>query len=92
MTRESEVEKYLERRVREAGGRTRKVKWIGRHSAPDRLILLPGFHTFVEVKRPTEKARPAQEREHERLRAAGCRVVVLSTFDEVDRWIIQFLP
>ena len=39
--REREIEAYLVQRVKELGGEVRKVKWIGRNGAPDRLIMLP---------------------------------------------------
>ena len=39
--RESKVEKYLIKRVKELGGEVRKLQWIGRSHAPDRLLLLP---------------------------------------------------
>ena len=39
--RESEIESYLVKRVKEKGGEVRKVKWIGRNGAPDRLVMLP---------------------------------------------------
>lgn len=39
--RESEIEKYLVRRVKELGGEVRKVQWVGRRGAPDRLVMLP---------------------------------------------------
>ncbi len=39
--RESEVKKYLFRRVRELGGEIRKLKWEGRSKAPDTIVLLP---------------------------------------------------
>ncbi len=38
---------------------------------------------FVECKRPGAKATAGQLREHERLRALGCRVEVVSTPEEV---------
>lgn len=41
-TRESEIETYLRRRVKELGGECRKVSWVGRNSAPDRIVMLPG--------------------------------------------------
>lgn len=41
VTRESQVETYLTRRVKELGGEVRKVKWIGRNGAPDRIVMLP---------------------------------------------------
>lgn len=39
--RESDIEKYLVKRVKALGGEVRKVKWIGRRGAPDRLAMLP---------------------------------------------------
>lgn len=39
--KEITVEEHLVKRVRELGGEVRKVKWIGRRNAPDRLIMLP---------------------------------------------------
>jgi len=38
--RESDIEKRLVQRVKEMGGEVRKVKWIGRSGAPDRLVML----------------------------------------------------
>jgi hypothetical protein len=39
--RESQVEKALVRRVKTLGGEIRKVAWINRRGAPDRLLLFP---------------------------------------------------
>lgn len=41
--RESQIEKHLVKRVKELGGECRKIQWIGRRGAPDRLVMLPGF-------------------------------------------------
>lgn len=90
--RESTVEQYLVRRVRELGGQVRKVVWVGRKNAPDRLVLLPGVYGFwVELKNPrTIRTFPsnaherAQVREHERMRALGQRVEVVGTHEQVD--------
>ena len=38
---ERDIEDYLVKRVKELGGEVRKVQWIGRRGAPDRLVLLP---------------------------------------------------
>lgn len=86
--RESTVEDTLDRLVRALGGETRKVKWIGRRGAPDRMVLLPvamGFPPafLVELKRPGKTAEAHQEREHERLRAAGLVVHVWDTVEKV---------
>lgn len=96
--RERSIERYFVRKVKEAGGEVRKVKWIGRAHAPDRLVLWPGkdsihwsgYHPLVEVKRPGEKPRPGQKREHARLAAAGFQVFTLSTTTEVDNFVFRY--
>lgn len=44
--RESEIEKHLVERVKALGGEVRKVRWVGRRGAPDRLVMLPQFRVF----------------------------------------------
>lgn len=88
--RESRVEEHLIARVEATGGITRKVKWLGRNGAPDRLCGWPGKHGLVELKRPlTPKAEAHQKREHERLRSIGFKVDVLSSIEDVDRFILE---
>jgi len=82
--RESQIEDYLHARTKAVGGDYRRVSWIGRNGANDDLILLPGRHMLVECKKPGKVATPAQTREHDRLRAAGFTVHVVSTFAEID--------
>lgn len=41
--RERDIEKRLVKRVGELGGEVRKVQWVGRRSAPDRLVMLPAL-------------------------------------------------
>ena len=98
--RESHIEKYLKIRVEGLGGEVRKVQWVGRRNAPDRLVMLgpnktglyePALTIWVEVKSPeTIKTFPAnaheraQHREHERMRKLGQRVEVIGTFEQVD--------
>lgn len=82
--RENQIEKHLHDRVKALGGEHRRLAWIGRNGANDDLILLPGRHVLVECKRPGKGATPAQSREHERLRAAGFEVFVVSTLAEID--------
>lgn len=89
--RESDIEKHLVKRVKELGGEVRKVQWVGRVGAPDRLVMLPGArdHTtgntiWVELKAPGAKPRPSQIREHERMRSMGQRVVVIDSIEGVE--------
>lgn len=39
--RESTIERHAVRRAKALGGEIRKVQWIGRRGAPDRLLMLP---------------------------------------------------
>lgn len=82
--RERDIERYLIARVKALGGEVRKVKWIGRRSAPDRLVLLPGRCYWVEIKAPGKTPTPAQKREHARLRNAGADVFVLDSHHAID--------
>lgn len=83
--RESQVEEHLVRMTKRAGGEIRKVQWVARRGAPDRLCLLPGIgEIWIELKRPGKDAEDHQHREHERMRALGCRVHVLDTVKRID--------
>ena len=59
--RESEVEAYLVKRVKELGGDTRKMKWIGRRGAPDRFVMLYGGF-FVELKALVQNYAPSRRK------------------------------
>jgi len=84
--RENKIEKYLHDRVKYLGGSYRRLKYQGRVGATDDLILLPseGRHLVVECKATDEEPRTSQTREHDRLRAAGFEVHVVSSFEEID--------
>lgn len=84
--RESDIEDYLVKRVKACGGEVRKLKWIGRNSAPDRVVLLNGI-AFVEIKAPKKKPTAAQRRELARLENNGVGATYVSSFAEVDRVI-----
>ena len=89
--RESTIEEYLIEKVKTLGGECRKVKWLGRNGAPDRLVMMPGKTIWVELKAgglaalfPHTPHERQQHREHERMRAMGQRVVVIDSFAGVD--------
>lgn len=92
--RESQIEAHLVKRVKALGGEVRKVQWIGRRGAPDRLVMLPGEEWFigpetvwVELKAPGVKPEAHQLREHERMRALGQCVIVIDSIEGVDEWL-----
>lgn len=78
--RESQIEAYLVKRVKELGGEVRKVAWQGRAGAPDRIVMLPVFKSrslnppppctiWVELKAPGLAAtfpKNAHERQQHR--------------------------
>ena len=78
--RERDIEAHLVRRVKALGGEVRKVQWVGRASAPDRVVMLPPQHwdatewfrhstVWVELKSPeTIKTFPADARERAQVR------------------------
>lgn len=82
--RESDIEDYLVQRVKAMGGECRKVQWIGRRGAPDRLVMLPTKTVWVEFKAPGKKPSAQQLREHLRMQAMGQRVVVIDSLKGVD--------
>ncbi len=88
MTPEGRVEKYLVEQVEAHGGRFRKLKWISRNGAPDRLIWWPFSPLFfVELKAFGKKPTAQQSREHKRLRADGFHVFVIDRPEGVDAFI-----
>jgi hypothetical protein len=88
--REIEVEDYLVEQAKAIGGEVRKLRWIGRNGAPDRVIMFEGKTIWVELKRPgTKRANPHQIREHERMRRAGQTVVLIDSFEGVDKLIVE---
>ena len=59
MMRESQIEAYLVERVKALGGEVRKVQWIGRRGAPDRLVMLPhATMDFVDLRGRLHPGRP----------------------------------
>ena len=62
----------------------RKVQWVGRRGAPDRVLLTYGKTVWVELKAPGQKADPHQGREHERMRKLGAVVWLLDSVKAID--------
>jgi hypothetical protein len=90
--RERDIEKHLVERVKALGGECRKIQWIGRRGAPDRLVMLPPgaqdygdpLTIWVELKATGIKPEAHQLREHERMRKMGQRVVVIDSVEGVE--------
>lgn len=65
---------------------TRKVKWIGRDGAPDRLILANGG-IWVELKAPGKTPRANQKIELEALAKAGMTAYCIDSIQQIDELI-----
>ena len=83
---EAKVEDYLIERVKALGGEHRKLRWVGRDGAPDRMVWFEFPQVgVIEVKREIGGVvRACQTREMNRMRAAGWPVFLVSNFFEVD--------
>jgi hypothetical protein len=88
MTKESDIEKYLVKRVKDVGGQIRKAQWVGHVGAPDRRVMLPNrMPIWIELKAPGKKPEPHQIREHNRMRKLGELVEVIDSYEAVDNLI-----
>lgn len=88
--RESVIENYLKKRVREVGGRA--YKWVcpGVSGVPDRICVLPGnIIFFVETKATGEKPRALQRVKLRELARLGAHVWVASSKEEIDMIILK---
>jgi hypothetical protein len=104
--KEGKIEEYFKEQVAAHGGITRKAKWLCRRGCPDQFWAFPykpwvgGPNPEVGAPRPEcnglaeikyhAKPDPHQEREIARLRTAGVTVVVVSSFEDVDKFVEKF--
>ena len=78
---ESSVESRSVKHAKSFGLEVYKLQGRG---APDRLFIVPGKDSlfFVEFKKPGEKPKEHQKREHAQLRTKGFSVFVIDSFDD----------
>lgn len=68
---ETSIEKMVTERAEKAGWFVRKLSWVGRRSAPDRLFVKEGRVVFIEFKAPKKGVVAGQGKELARLLGAG---------------------
>ena len=83
-TSEAVLEERLRRRVIAAGGKIRKVSWPGVRGAPDRFVMLPGYHCFIELKGASGRLAGHQMREIASMRSSGVSVFVVHGENELE--------
>jgi hypothetical protein len=83
---EKQVEKYLNKRVKESGGLS--FKWISSVSGvPDRIVLLNNQVHFVELKTTTGSLSPRQILVFDEIGEQGFPVHVLRDYDDIQEFI-----
>lgn len=89
---ESEIEKKLVREIRKMGGMAYKFVSPGNTGVPDRIVILPGVITFVELKTETGRLSPGQKRQIRKLQDLGMKVVVLHGMKELEEFLDEIRP
>lgn len=87
MIRESAIELALWRAIEAAGHYSRKWTSPGHRGVPDRIVIARGRVHFVEIKAPGKRPTSEQQREHERIAAAGGTVWVIDSLDGVSNFV-----
>jgi hypothetical protein len=89
--KENKVEAYLQKRVAELGGFTRKVTYQGRAGAPDQWCFFPGGRLLiVECKAEDGTLDALQAQEIRQLLSYQFIVCVAYTKEEVDEYLKDY--
>jgi hypothetical protein len=84
---ESDIEKRLVREIRKIGGMAYKFVSPGNTGVPDRIVILPGVITFVELKTETGRLSTNQIRQIGKLRNLGVEVKVIHGTKELEEFL-----
>lgn len=80
------LEAAIERKVcewaKKNGWLSRKLSWVGRHSAPDRFFAKGRRVVLIEFKQKGKTPTPNQKREIDELRAHGVETWVADTVED----------
>lgn len=86
--RESSIESYLVRGVKERGGLCYKFVSPGNPGAPDRIVITPsGRIIFVELKTEVGRLAKIQKWQRREMEKRGADVRVLYGMDEVKEFL-----
>lgn len=86
--REKDIEEYLRKEVKKAGGKAYKFESPGNDGVPDRIVIFPGNNIFfIELKAPGKKPRPLQLKQMRDLKKFGCKVAMIDSKERVDQFV-----
>lgn len=82
--REKTIEAKLVKTVKSMGGIALKISSANYDGMPDRLVLLTdGKLAFIELKAPSKKLRPLQEKRKRKLEALGFLVFCIDGIEQI---------
>ena len=91
--RESQIEKRLEKMVRDRGGLCYKFTSPNNPGVPDRIVITPaGRIVFVELKTEIGKLQHIQEWQTERMKKCGADVRVIKGLDAAKAFVEEVMP
>ncbi len=86
--KESQIERYLVRRVKEGGGLCFKFVSPGNPGVPDRIVVTPAGRTiYVELKTETGRLSKVQKWQRSELEKRGAEVRVLFGLEAVKDFV-----
>lgn len=89
--KEKTIEKYLKRKIEEAGGMCLKFVSPGTRGVMDRVCLLyPGVVLWCETKKPGKELDPLQKVMKERFEKLGMKVFKVDTKEQVNELIQKY--
>lgn len=87
---EKDIEAYLVRRVKDAGGRAYKFVSPAHRGVADRIVVLPGGRIwFVEVKKEGGRLSPLQRVFLDEIKGLGCNYEIVWSKEDVDAFIAR---
>ncbi|GIP14376.1 nuclease [Paenibacillus montaniterrae] len=86
--RERDIEQYLVKQTKAAGGKAYKWTSPGNAGVPDRIVMLPGGRVaFIELKAPGGKPTALQLNQQRMIASMGLPVQIIDSKEAVDQII-----
>lgn len=87
---EKDIEQYLVKQAKAAGGKAYKFVSPGNNGVPDRIVMLPGGKiAFAELKAPGKKPTALQVNQQRFIRNQGLPVTVIDSKEGADSLIAK---
>ena len=85
---EKDIEAYLVRRIRDAGGKAYKFVSPANRGVADRVVVMPGGRVwFVEVKAMGGRLSPLQRVFLDEVKGLGCNYKIIWSKEDADAFV-----